>query len=158
MTQTPEERILNSTIECINAYGLESITVKAISERANVNQAAISYYFRGKDKLIERALHKTLENAFNLSNFTESQHFAAKERVIHIIESLMDGALKYPGIARSHFHAPFMSQNYDTIAIRRINIFMDELTKDIAKRYKKSIPELQESFLAIAAASWSGLW
>ncbi len=150
---SPEERILLAAIDCINEYGLEGATVKVIAERARVNQAAISYYYRGKDKLIEIALQRTLENAFNLSDFSESENFAPKERIIHIFDSLMEGALLYPGIARSHFHAPLMYGDYSNLAIKRINTFMDELTKDIANRYKKPIPELRESLLAIAAAT-----
>lgn len=152
--KSPEERILLAAIDCINEYGLDGTTVKVIAEHAEVNQAAISYYYRGKDKLIEIALQRTLENAFNLSDFSESENFTPKERIIHIFDSLMEGALRYPGIARSHFHAPLMHGDYTNLAIKRINAFMDELTKDIASRYKKPFPELRESLMAIAAATF----
>jgi AcrR family transcriptional regulator len=54
----PEERIIVATIECVDEYGLEGTTVRAIASRANLNPASINYYFRSKERLIETALRE----------------------------------------------------------------------------------------------------
>ncbi len=52
----PERRMLVATLGCIEEFGLKGATVRRIAARAGVNPAAVNYYYRSKDKLIEEAL------------------------------------------------------------------------------------------------------
>ena len=155
-SMSPEERILLAAIDCINEEGFAGATIRRIAERAEVNQAAISYYYRGKDKLLELALETTLKNAFDLADFADSADFAPKERLSHILEGLIAGSLRYPGIARAHFYAPLMRGDYKVPAIKRLNQFMTELAADLAERYRKlnqEVPDLAKPLVAIAAST-----
>jgi DNA-binding transcriptional regulator YbjK len=53
---SPEERIRLAALECIEELGLKEATVRAIAAKANMNPAAVNYYFRSKDRLVEEAL------------------------------------------------------------------------------------------------------
>ena len=59
-----EEKIIRATIDCIEEFGIVGATTRRIAKSAEVNIAAINYYFRSKDRLIEIGLHQTMENSF----------------------------------------------------------------------------------------------
>ena len=46
--QSIRERIFLATLTCIERDGLDSMTVRDIAKEANVNTAAINYYFGTK--------------------------------------------------------------------------------------------------------------
>ncbi|MDP4095119.1 MAG: TetR family transcriptional regulator, partial [Bacillota bacterium] len=50
-----KERIILATIELIEKKGINSITTRGIASTANVNSAAINYYFGSKEKLLDEA-------------------------------------------------------------------------------------------------------
>jgi AcrR family transcriptional regulator len=52
----PERRILVAAVNCIEEFGMKGATVRRIAAKAGLNPAAINYYYRSKDKLIEEAL------------------------------------------------------------------------------------------------------
>ena len=66
--QDIKNRIIGATIECIEKYGLNGATIRNIGDVADVNSSAISYYFGGRDKLLEIVWHITLENGFDLTD------------------------------------------------------------------------------------------
>lgn len=129
-----ERHIIEAAIECIETYGIQGATVQRIAEGAGVNNAAINYYFRSKDQLIQEALDVTLGNAFDWEDFKESEDMPARERLIHILTTLMRDSHQYPGLARAHFSDTVTGADYDTTAIRRLNGFLGELEADLQKR------------------------
>jgi AcrR family transcriptional regulator len=61
---TVRDRIILATVNCIERDGLEAVTVRAIAKEAEVNTAAVNYYFGTKERLIQAALSRTLEEGF----------------------------------------------------------------------------------------------
>ena len=88
----PEERIVVAAIECVEEYGLHGTTIRRIAQKAGVNSAAISYYFRSKEKLLDRAMQDALKNAFDWKDFQSSESFTPQERLIAVFDELMAGA------------------------------------------------------------------
>ena len=155
-TLAPKERILLAAIDCINDEGPQGATIRRIAERAKVNQAAISYYYQGKDNLLRLAMETTLSNAFDLKDFAASAEAGPRERLVHILDGLVEGTLRYPGIARVHFYDALTESRYDGPAIQRFNAFMDELNADVSARYRQrgEVPEdLREALVAAVAAT-----
>jgi AcrR family transcriptional regulator len=152
---SPEARILDAAIEVINEDGLQGATVRKIAERAGVNPAAISYYYRGKDKLLERAMAETLKNAFDFADFADLGVAQPKERLTHIVTHLTEGALRYPGIARAHLFAPILEGDYAVPMVARFNAFLDDLAGDLAARYPAGAEpaELRDALVAVFAAT-----
>jgi AcrR family transcriptional regulator len=56
------ERLVVATRECVRDRGLADTSSRAITERAGVNLAAITYYFGSKDDLIAAALADELRD------------------------------------------------------------------------------------------------
>ena len=129
-----EEKIIYATIDCIEKYGISGATNRRISEAAEVNLAAINYYFRSKDNLMHRVMEITLQNAFDLSSMPSMPGMAASERCIEIFTDLIQGGIRYPGITRAHFYNLLAEGKYDVLLVNRINQFVDDLAVDLLER------------------------
>jgi AcrR family transcriptional regulator len=51
-----EDRLVEATLRCLAREGLAGTTARHITGEADVNLAAITYHFGGKDQLVDRAL------------------------------------------------------------------------------------------------------
>ena|GEM_PF-533154 len=154
-TNSAEARLIEAAVECLEAYGVQGATAQRIAERAGVNNSSINYYFRSKDRLIQKALEVTLHNAFDWEDFQESKLYEPRERLIHILTVLMRHSHKYPGLARAHFSETMTLRKYDTPAIHRLNEFMVELEQDLIKRgITPTGPELKMALTQIVGAAF----
>jgi AcrR family transcriptional regulator len=152
--ETPEEKIVNATVQCIEKFGIDGTTIRRIADEAGVNSAAISYYFRSKDRLMEIVIDQTLKNAFDLDDVPDAGNQTPKERLIAIFSHLMEGALQYPGLTRAHLYEPFVSGRTDTPAVRRLNEFLGRLADELAARGVSLDPvELRMVLVQIASAT-----
>lgn len=61
-SNTPRDRLIHAGIQAFARYGFEGTTTRQLAGAANVNQAAIPYYFGGKEKLyhavVEHIVHQ----------------------------------------------------------------------------------------------------
>lgn len=136
MTNSPdmEMKIVEAAIACIEKYGFQNVTVRKIAQEADVNIAAINYYFRSKEQLMERVLQVTLGNAFDWKDLDSSESFPPKKRLAAILDHLTEGAQNYPEIARIHFIAPLMDANANSTAYGKLNEFLNKLYDDLVLR------------------------
>ncbi|NMB53440.1 MAG: TetR family transcriptional regulator [Leptolinea sp.] len=133
-TNPVEEKIITATVECIEKYGIKGTTIRQIAEVAGVNSAAINYYFRSKDILIERCMKQTLHNAFDWEDIEKLPGSTASERCKHVFYGIMEGGINYPGITRAHFYDLLVDGNYLSPMSGAINQFLDNLVKDLKSR------------------------
>ena len=148
-----EMNIINATIECIEKYGIQGTTNRKIAAMAGVNNAAINYYFRSKDALIERCMQITLENAFDFKDFEHLPGNTAHERCAAIFDDLVVGGLNYPGLTRSHFYELIAEGKYDSMAVEKLNEFVGNLARDMQARGVDLNPEeLQLACVQITTA------
>ena len=129
-----ETRIITAAIECIEKYGIQGATNRKIAREAGVNNAAINYYFRSKDQLIQRCMQVTLENAFDFKDFERLPGASARKRCAAIFNELITGGVQYPGIARAHFYELLNTGRYDSLAVEKLNEFAENLTQDLSAR------------------------
>jgi AcrR family transcriptional regulator len=98
---TPEERIKLATLACIEERGLEGATVRVIAAKADLNPAAVNYYFRSKDRLIEEALKKAwghfTQDIEGITSGTE----APREKIDLVSRFIVEGSCRYPRILRA---------------------------------------------------------
>ncbi len=134
MKDKTEERILTAAIECVEEFGLTGATNRRISEKAGVNLAAINYYFRSKENLIDKVMETTLNNAFDWSDFERLPGENAKAHCIAIFEDLIIGGIAYPGISRAHFHELLTTGNYDSTIVKSYSDFLIKLCDDLTQR------------------------
>ena len=104
--QNTEQRILLTAINCINELGINKVTVRMIAERADVNVAAVNYYFRSKDRLMEQAMELAVTNLFEDVDEMLATVKDGRILVMKLLGFLLWGIEEYPGITRSFLYAP----------------------------------------------------
>ena len=139
-----EEKIINATIACLEQFGVQGTTNRKIAEVAGINSAAVNYYFRSKDILVQKAMERTMDNAFDWSDFAELPGDTPQEHCIAILDDLIKGGLNFPGITRAHFHDLLTTGNYDAVVVKRLNQFVQNLCDDLESRgLKRSRADLE---------------
>lgn len=133
-TDTVELKIIEAAIDCIEAFGLKGATNRRIAEKAGVNLAAINYYFRSKENLIDKVMETTLNNAFDWEDIQALPGNTAEERCIAVFEELIEGGCKYPGISRAHFYDLVNDGDYESPIAKRYSAFMKRLVEDLYQR------------------------
>jgi AcrR family transcriptional regulator len=129
-----EDRIVQAAIECIERYGIQGATNRKIAALAGVNNAAINYYFRSKEVLVERCMRVTLDNAFDWEDIANLPGRTARERCAAIFNDLIQGGINYPGLTRSHFFDLISQGNYQSLAVEKLNEFVENLAKDLDQK------------------------
>ena len=145
---TMEDKIISAAIECIEKYGLQGTTNRKIAEIAGVNSAAVNYYFRSKEALIDRCMQETLKNAFDWKDFNKLPASSPKEKCAAIFDDLIRGACAYPGLTRAHYSDLILEDKYDSLAVKKLNEFLIDLVEDL----KKNSVQLEEKELQMAVA------
>lgn len=157
-SDSTELKIIEAAIECVEVFGLKGATNRRIAEKAGVNLAAINYYFRSKENLIERVMQTTLHNAFDWEDFNKLPGDSAKERCVNFFLDLIDGGCKYPGMTRAHFYDLLAEGNYDSLSVKKYNEFLAKLVDDVHQRGTSlSIEELRLALSQIASACMLGI-
>ncbi|WP_141324494.1 TetR/AcrR family transcriptional regulator [Myxococcus sp. AB025B] len=156
--QDARERILRATIICIERDGLDATGIREIAREAQVNSAAISYYFRSKEKLITQALDSTLDQAFThvLLDFDKllDEGLAVREAFETLLEDVVGNVGRYPRIAHAHLHDALVHQRYDGPAVQRLNTFLEALSRKLAP----ATPHLKEARRRLALTQvWSSI-
>jgi len=135
-----ERKIVEAAIACIEKYGLDKATIRLIAEEAGINSAAISYYFRGKDKLIEIAQQTALENGFEWKDYAHTDELNAREQLSAVLFQLAEGARQYPNLTKAFFMDAFLHGNYAGIGIKKLNDFLNLLCGKLLAKCP-SLPE-----------------
>ncbi len=134
-TSPVEEKIIQATIECIEKYGLQGTTNRRIAALAGVNGAAINYYFRSKEALIEKCMQRTLENAFDWEEFTQAAPNATpQERCEQIFNDLIQGACNFPGLTRAHFYDLLFAEEGNPLILKYLSQFLVTLAADLREK------------------------
>ncbi len=132
-SEAVRSKIILTTIECIERYGINNLTVRKLAEEAKVNIAAINYHFGSKDKLIEIALNAAINEGFvnNINDYDEiwesNPHLAFESFLMDTLE----GSARYPGITRAILNEPFNNGNMDAQIVSRLNAFLSNLYKKV---------------------------
>ena len=154
--QSPQERIILGTIAAIEAEGIQNVTTRSIAKQAGVNSAAINYYFRSKDILIERVLEFTLDNAFgDLDEFIPAGPLTDTAPLKAYYHHMLWGMREYPRVCQAHLYEPMLNRSLSSRAGERLNEFLaiiyEKLTPScppsLHERMRLSLVQLQSSLL-----------
>jgi len=112
--ETVREKIIFATIECIEKQGLHLVTIRGIAREAGVNSAAINYYFRSKENLIDITLQQTIDHSLmDIREIINDATLSPRTALRNILMYLLEGSLRYPELTKAHF--------YDSIVLNRSN-------------------------------------
>lgn len=131
MELSVREKIVIATIECIEKEGINAVTIRSIGKEAEVNSAAINYYFGSKDKLIEEAFNH-IEKDF-MMDFKEiiNKDYDLRITVEELLTYMLQGMVRYPNVAKAILYEPFINSKYDGIFISKINALCTELLNKV---------------------------
>jgi AcrR family transcriptional regulator len=137
-------KIIEATIECIEREGIQAVTIRKIAKLAGVNSAAINYYFRSKEKLVEEVMRSTIEHVFeDWREIINDESRSVRERLFLLFTDYMEGAIMYPGISKAHMWEPLINNNYDALFVKLLNGFFQDLVKKIRLEFKRPVKELK---------------
>jgi AcrR family transcriptional regulator len=122
-----QEKIVYATIECIEKFGLQNATIRNIGEMAGVNSSAISYYFGGRDGLIDQVWDITLNNAFDFSDMKINEDDDYKTVIKKILTDWYQGMINYPNICNAHFQGIICGTEQGKLVVRRMQSFIGEV-------------------------------
>ena len=129
-----EEKIIIAAITCMDKKGIQSVTTRDITREAEVNTAAINYYFRSKDNLMQKALKYSMKQAFeDISNLDKDSGEELDVRMV--FQHFLSGALRYPGLTRSHLYKGIMENDYSGAFVREFNVFLENFFHKIKSRF-----------------------
>lgn len=98
---TPKEKILDATLKLIGANGIHHTTCRKIAALADVNLAAINYYFGSKDMVINEALKTFTSTLMSSFNYLDDFETPPEERIRNFLRSYADYTLEYPDFFRN---------------------------------------------------------
>jgi len=137
-------KIIEATIECIEREGIQAVTIRKIAKLAGVNSAAINYYFRSKEKLVEEVMRNTVEHVFeDWREIINDESRSVRERLFLLFTDYMEGAIMYPGISKAHMWEPLINNNYDALFVKLLNGFFQNLVKKLSLELERPVKELK---------------
>ncbi len=149
-----EKKIIAATLECIEEFGIQDVTIRKIGEKAKVNSAAVSYYFRGKENLVDAALKASLEKAFRWEAYAYTLNWPLRDQLIEIFGHLAVETMKFPRVAGAHLYDVFIHQKTEGFAVSLINQFLVNVEKEVRRKQPAFAPlDARIGLTAIASAA-----
>lgn len=126
----PRERIVRATLDGIDRVGIEGLTVRGIAEAADVNGAAINYYFGTKARLLEEALDRAGARGLwgtldELAALIEDNRGDVRAGLEEYLSEFLPDLLARPNQLAARFHAPLTEQAYDGARVRELNEYLE---------------------------------
>ncbi len=86
-----KEKVIDAAISLFNVQGYNGTSIRSIAERADVNPALISYYFRNKKGLLEKLMTEFLEGYVTIIEKEASKLSSQSTRtcLLNIFEQLL---------------------------------------------------------------------
>lgn len=152
--QEQREKIMTATVACIEKYGMQSLTIRNIAEQANLNSAAINYYFGSKEELLRATFEFTWGNA--LEDWNEIVNRQNTDTITMLSDFFMftiEGVYRYPNLSKAHFYEPFISGNHDVYVIKEFIALLKRLRDKICKlNPEKTTEEIDRSLMQMTSS------
>ena len=132
----------------IDAVGLKGeITVRQISEKAEVNVAAINYHFGSKNNLLKEVENYYAEILYNMmKEVLLKEESSPKEKLVLWTNSLMEFMFKYPALIALIANLATEDREYNPILIQKVYL-NEELESVITLLIKESTGITEERIL-----------
>ena len=128
--QSIRERIFLATLACIERDGINSMTVRGIAQEAEVNTAAINYYFGTKARLVDQVLTRTLHEGLggSLDEFEaliDARGGDIQTALSEFLVLFFGQMVNWPRLSEAQLHDALTKQNYESPAITVTNSFLE---------------------------------
>lgn len=140
MEEKTKESIIKATFELLKHKDMNSISIREIAAKANVNVATISYYFGGKAQLFSYLMELHWADLIELCNELLEKPEITKEDSYQFCLRFMKKQMNSTGIIRSE---QIMYQNYEIDANtgNRLKVQFEAFHKIVITFFHKSKDE-----------------
>ena len=97
------DKILNATKEIIRQQGIEAVTIRQVSRRAQVNCALVNYHFRSKSNLIAIAVGQIVSGLSELFDLLDDDTLPPKERLRQVLQAYVPATQQYQEALKYYF-------------------------------------------------------
>lgn len=129
-----KEKIYNAAVKLIGQRAFEEISVKDIAVEADVNNAAINYYFQTKENLFQTALGHYRELMSELMKKLDDELELPKDRMRKYCYDFYETLITYPGIEKNMLGRAISEGSLLPNA--------QEFTRNLSEKFKKNISEV----------------
>jgi len=99
--ESTEQKIIMATIQLLGTDGIRKLTIRRVAERSRVNVAAINYYFRSKENLIDKALQHYAQLTQRVFAVLQDESLTLYERLHTFLVRFSMHLITYPGFMKS---------------------------------------------------------
>lgn len=99
--ESTEQKIIMTTIQLLGTKGIHKLTIRRVAERSGVNVAAINYYFRSKQNLINEALQHYAQLTQRVFTVLQDESLPPYERLHTFLVRFSMHLITYPGFMKS---------------------------------------------------------
>lgn len=148
------ERIIATTLGLIEKEGVHGLTTRTIAREANVNIAAINYYFSSKQKLIEETLQAALNHMFSDTDEFFSQMGSSGDDILSsMMMYMLQGAVRYPGVIKAMLNGPINRNDYNDPIVQQILKFTGGLisqAEQVIQQDREAVSERLMQIISVA--------
>ncbi len=146
------DRILEAAIECVEQEGIQDVTTRSIAKQAGVNSAAINYYFRTKEALLDEVLTRTAEHfLMDIEETLKKTDRPFKENLREFCTYLLEGGLRWPRISKAHLYETFTHDRYDGVFVAKLNRVLGRLLASM----RENLPRRSEEKLKLGVVRFA---
>jgi AcrR family transcriptional regulator len=130
-----KENIILTSIEIIDELGIQGLTIREISTRQEITEAAIYKHFKSKSEIILGVLDKFSQFDNNIASVVTEQKMSSKEGLMFIAKSFGEYYENYPAVTAILFIFDTI-RNEPEAAVKMRDIFnnrFDFLSKLVAQ-------------------------
>jgi AcrR family transcriptional regulator len=136
-------RILEATIESIEAHGIDGCTIRNIAAAAGVTFSSVHYYFDSKDDLVDQALEMAIDGSFaDLTSLWAESRSNPGVALQRVLAYLLGGAVRFPGVTRAGLQPLLMAGRTDGRFIVQLDPFLAVVSRDLSAAAGADDPDL----------------
>lgn len=150
--ESPRERTLAAAVKVFSEHGFDAATLRQITDEANVNIAAVNYYFSSKDELVRVVLEQLVWPIEARGELLDKFEIEAAGKPLSV-EKIVEAIVR-PTVELSHFQdggRPLIRLMLQARALPRAETtrFFTERVDPIAKRFvaalTRALPDVSEA-------------
>ncbi|MFE6619869.1 TetR/AcrR family transcriptional regulator [Streptomyces sp. NPDC057740] len=106
------ERLLQAAVELVGERGYEATTLGDIADRAGSARGLVSYYFPGKRRLVQSAVHRLMHRTLQEALEREPRSEDGRERMARAIDAILGLARDRPVLMRQHMAGILQAEGF----------------------------------------------
>ncbi|ANS63403.1 TetR family transcriptional regulator [Streptomyces lincolnensis] len=106
------ERLLQAAVELVSERGYEATTLGDIADRAGSARGLVSYYFPGKRRLVQSAVHRLMHRTLEEALEREPRTGDGAERMARAIDAILGLARDRPVLMRQHMAGILQAEGF----------------------------------------------